>query len=122
MHLKPEGGRAIRRLLIVVASGWLCSWFGVATLITLSVAWPHNPVPRVLLVAWAVLAAVALAIPGSPSPTRKRWLLLVLAVPFAPFGRGAIVVWPHLPQAIRDFLEGNYRAHRWARLQRKRTR
>jgi hypothetical protein len=111
MHLDPAGGRAIRRLLIVVLTGWLVSWLGVAALITLIVAWPHNWVPRALLVVWAVLAAVSLAIPGSKSPSRDSRLLL-LAAPCAPFTRAATVVWPLLPKAFQDFLEGNYRARR----------
>jgi hypothetical protein len=123
MHLDPQGGRTIRKLLIAVVTGWLVSWLGVAALITLWIAWPHNSVPRVLLVVWAIMAAVSIAIPARRSPSRGGWLLLVLAAPFAPFGRAAMMVWPLLPKGLQVFLEGNYRArHRWARLQRKRAR
>lgn len=59
-----EQVRSFRRLIIAGLSGWLMSWLGVAALITLSIILPHNPVPRVLLVLWAVLAAVSLAVPG----------------------------------------------------------
>jgi hypothetical protein len=119
----PEHARGIRRLVIAVLSGWLVSWLGVAALITLSVTWPHNPIPRVLLVVWAVLAAVSFAIPGvSLRAIRPRGPVLVLAVPFVPLARAALVVWPHLPKAVQDLLEGNFRRHRRARLQRKQAR
>jgi hypothetical protein len=121
--LDPGGGRALRRIVIALFSGWLVSWLGVAALITLSVAWPHNPIPRVLLVAWAVLAAVSFAIPGiSRWAIGGRAAVLVLAVPFVPIARAAVAVWPHLPDAVRDLLEGSFRRHRWARQQRKQAR
>jgi hypothetical protein len=99
------------------------SWLGVAALITLSVALPHNPVPRVLLVCWAVLAAVTLAVPGFGFGVgRLRILVLVLMVPFLPFVRATTAIWPHLPHAVRDLLEGNFRSHRRVRLQRRQAR
>jgi hypothetical protein len=113
----------IYRLVIAILFGWLVSWLGVAALITLSVTWPHNPIPRVLLVVWAVLAAVSFAIPGgSLRVIRGRGPVLVLAVPFVPLARAALAVWPHLPEAVQDFLEGDFRRRRRARLQRKQAR
>jgi hypothetical protein len=121
--LDPGGGRALRRIVIALFSGWLFSWLGVAALITLSVAWPHNPTPRVLLAAWAVLAAVSFASPGiSRWAIGGRAAVLVLAVPLVPIARAAVAVWPHLPDAVRDLLEGSFRRHRWARQQRKQAR
>lgn len=123
VRLGPEHVRGFRRLVIVMLSGWLVSWLGVAALITLSVAWPHNLAPRVLLVAWAVLAAVSLVVPGaSLGAIRGRGLVSAVAVPFLPLARVALAVWPHLPRAVRDFLEGNFRRYRWARLQQKQPR
>jgi hypothetical protein len=112
----PEHRRTLGRIALAVLSGVLLSWLGLATLITLSFAWPRNPVPRVLLAAWTVLVVVAFAIPGKSG---RRSLVLLLAVPFMPFARAAIAVWPHLPEAVQDFLQGNFRSHRRARLQRK---
>ena len=120
--LGPEQARCIGRLLIAILSGWLVSWLGIAALITLSATRPHNPIPRVLLVVWAVLAAISFAIPGaSLRGIRGSGLVLILAVPFVPLARAALAVWPHLPEAVQDFLEGDLRRHRWARLQRKRA-
>jgi hypothetical protein len=100
----------LRRLVIAMLSGWLVSWLGVAALITLAVAWPRNPVPRVLLVAWAVLAAVSLVVPGtSRRAIRGSGPVVALAIPFLPLARAALAVWPHLPMAVRDFLEGRAR-------------
>lgn len=117
--LGPEHRRTFGRIVLLVLSGLLISWLGVAALITLSFAWPHNPVPRVLLAVWAVLAAVSLAI---PSPFRGKIgggpLVLFLALPFTPFARVVGAVWPHLPEAVQDFLQGSFR-RRWARLQRR---
>jgi len=110
-------------LVIAILSGWLILWLGVAVLITLSFAWPHNPVPPVLLAVWAVLAAVSFAIPGAfRGKTGGGLPVLFLAVPFMPFVRAALAAWPHLPEAVRDFLEGNFRSRRRARLQRKQAR
>jgi hypothetical protein len=118
-----EQGRSFGRLMIAAVFGWLVSWLGVAALITQSVVLPHNPVPRGLLVLWAVLAAVALTIPGfSLGAGRVRALMLVLAVPYLPLARAAVAVWPRLPHAVRDLLEGNFRNHRWIRRQRKQAR
>jgi hypothetical protein len=119
----PQHRRAFGRIVLAVVSGLLISWLGVAALITLSFAWPHNPVPRVLLAVWAVLAVVSLAI---PSAVRGRIgggpLMLLLAAPFVPVACAVVAVWPHLPEAVQDFLEGNFRSHRWARRQRKQSR
>lgn len=119
----PEEGRSFRRLLIAVLSGWLVSWLGVGALITLSVARPHNPIPRVLLAAWAVLVAVSFAIPGISRRTlRGSRAVLVLELPFVPFARAAHAVWPHLPEAVQDFLDGSFRSRRPARLWRRQAR
>jgi hypothetical protein len=115
----PEQARAFSRLVIAIASGWLLSWLGVAALITLSFVLPHDPVPLVLLVLWALLVAACLAIPGAPFGEGRLTVLLVLAIPFLPLARAAIAVWPHLPEAVQDLLEGDFRSHRWARQQRK---
>jgi hypothetical protein len=118
----PEGGRGIHRLMIAILFGLLVSWLGVAALITLSVTWPHNPIPLVLLVVWAVLAAVSFAIPGALRAILGRGPALVLVVPFVPLARAALALWPHLPKAVQDLLEGDFRRHRRARLQRKQSR
>ena len=123
VRLGSEHVRGIRRLTIAVLSGLLVSWLGVAALITLSIAWPRDPVPRILLGAWAVLAAVSLVIPGASLKTiRGRGPVLAAAVPFLPFARVALAVWPHLPRAVQDSLEGNFRRYRWARQQQKHPR
>lgn len=118
-----EQARSFRRLIIAGLSGWLMSWLGVAALITLSTVSPHNPVPRVLLVLWAGLAAVSLAVPGFRfGGGRLPILVLVLMVPFLPLARATTGIWPHLPHAIRNVLEGKFRSRRRARLQRKQAR
>jgi hypothetical protein len=104
----PTHAKGLRRIAVAVLSGLLVSWFGVGALIVLSLAWPHNPTPRLLLMAWIVLALGSLAIPGaSVRFIRRRGLLVVMAVPFVPFARAAVVVWPHLPRAVRARLEGS---------------
>jgi hypothetical protein len=115
--LGPEHRQLVGRVVLAGLFGLLITWLGVAALITLSLDWPHDPVPRVVLAVWAVLTAVSLAIPGpfggriGGSP-----LVLVLAAPVMPFARAAIPVWPHLPEAVQDFVRGNFRSHRRARL------
>ena len=116
----PDQGRLFSRIVIAMLSGWLISWSGVAALIALSVAWPHDSVPRVLLLAWAVLAAASLVIPGVGR--KFSWPVLVLGFPFVPFLRAAVGVWPHLPEAVQDFFEGSFRRRRRARQQRKQAR
>jgi hypothetical protein len=121
--LGPSHRRAISRIVVAVLSGLLLSWLAVAALIALSLAWPRNPVPRALLAVWAVLAVVSLAIPGAfRGKISASLLIFFLAAPFMPFVRAAVAVWPHLPEAIRDFLEGNFRSRRRARLHRTHAR
>ncbi len=117
-----EQARSFSRLMIAILAGWLASWLGVAALAALSLALPHNAVPRVMLVVWAVLVAASLAIPGARFVAGRLGApLLLLALPFLPLARAADAVWPHLPHAVQDLLEGNFRSHRWSRLQRKQT-
>lgn len=119
----PGASPEFRQAQIAIVAGWLVSWLGVAALVALSVALPHNPVPRVLLVVWAVLAAASPAIPGARfGAGRLSAPVLVLALPFLPLARAAVAVWPHLPHAVQDLLEGSFRSHRWSRLQRKQAR
>jgi hypothetical protein len=119
----PGASQELPRLMLAILGGWLLSWLGVAALITLSVARPHNPIPRILLEVWAGLSAISLAIPGgSPGASRGRLLMLVLAAPFLPLARVGAALWPHLPDTVKDLLEGNFRSHLWARQQRKHAR
>jgi hypothetical protein len=73
--------------------------------------------------AWLTIAIASAMADQSRGATvgsiRARELVLVLAVPFVPLARAAVTVWPHLPDAVQDFLEGNVRGHWRARLQRK---
>jgi hypothetical protein len=108
VRLGPEHAGSVRRLAFAILCGLLVSWFGVVALIMLIVAWPRNPTPRVLLLAWAVLAAGSLLVPGARfRAIRRRVWLVVLAIPFLPLMRAALAVWPHLPGGLRDGLQGN---------------
>jgi hypothetical protein len=95
-------------MLIAAWAGLLVSWLDIAGLIALTVAWPRNPVPLVLLAAWAVLIAVTHALPGmSARKAREQGpVMLILLAPFTPFARAGIAVW-RLPSAVQGFLEGN---------------
>jgi hypothetical protein len=119
----PEHVRGLRRIALAILSGWLLSWLGVAALVTLSVVRPHNPIPRVLLVVWAGAVVLSLAIPNASFGAirgKGSVLFLILTIPFVPLACAASAVWPHLPETVKDLLEGNFRRRRSARLQRKR--
>jgi hypothetical protein len=119
----PEQGRSFRRLVLGALAGWLVSWLGLAALVTLSAALPRNPAPRVLLAVWAVLAAATLAIPPARSKVGRRSApVLVLLLPFLPLACATVALRPHLPPALQDLLEGNFRSRRRPRLQRKQAR
>ena len=118
-----EASEGLARILIAVFLGLLVSWLGVAALITLVILWPHNPVPLILLVAWAVLVLVLLVNPGSSGRTIRAEspALILMALPFLPIAGSALVIWPHLPSVVQELLEGSFRSRRRAR-QRERSR
>jgi uncharacterized SAM-binding protein YcdF (DUF218 family) len=109
--------RGVARLIIALLAGWLISWLGVAVLIALSVAWPHNPDPRLLLGTWAFLVVICLAITGGRGhgDSKIGWPVLVLYLAFLPFALAAIAIWPRLPKGVQAILEGNFRRHRRAK-------
>jgi hypothetical protein len=109
--------KGFARLIIALLAGWLISWLGVAALIALSVAWPHNPDPRLLLGAWAFLIVVCLAKTGGRGrgDSKISWPLLFLELAFLPFALAAIAIWPRLPEGVQAILEGNFRRYRRAK-------
>lgn len=113
----PEHGRGFGRYLIGIFACWTVAWLGVAALITLSALLPRNPVPLILLAAWAVLAACSLVIPGDSRLTIREDLAeILLALPFLPLARAMSGI-RSLPEAAEDLLEGisRYRLARWWR-------
>jgi putative copper export protein len=55
--LTPKQGRAIARILLAAWATIVLSWLGLAALVALSILWPANQVPHVLLGVW--LGAIA---------------------------------------------------------------
>jgi hypothetical protein len=74
--LMREGGEvagpvdgALARLLLAVLAGVVVGWLGVAALLAVSIVWPTNQVPHVLLGIWLCLIAAGLVLPGRPGPS-----------------------------------------------------
>jgi apolipoprotein N-acyltransferase len=80
--LTPQQGRSIARMLLAVWAGMVVSWLGLAALVALSMLWPANQVPHVLLGVW-LCAIVALQVwPGERF--RRRDLGLPMQIFYAP--------------------------------------
>jgi hypothetical protein len=47
--LSPKQGRAVSRMLLAGWAAVMVSWMGLAALVALSILWPANQVPHVLL-------------------------------------------------------------------------
>lgn len=94
MMWDQSAGRSVQRMFLALLAGWLVTWGGIAALIALTVLWPHNHVPQILLAVW-VLAAVA-SVAASWEDERKpngrgHWFLLLVA-PFHPLFRAGLAV------------------------------
>jgi uncharacterized membrane protein YqjE len=81
--------RALQRVFLALLAGIAVSWAGVVALMALSVLWPRNHIPQILLATW-VLAAVASVAMAWPQDEKQagpsKGALLVLA-PFYPLLR-----------------------------------
>jgi hypothetical protein len=81
MMWNDEASRAVTRVVLVVGTGIVVSWLGLAALVTLSVLWPANQVPHVLLGGWLCAIVVRQLWAGlSLEDTSGLWRIL-----FAPF-------------------------------------
>lgn len=57
---------AIRWILLAVLAGIVVPWLGLATLVALSILWPANQVPHVLLGIWLCVTTAYLVLPLLP--------------------------------------------------------
>ena len=74
-------GRSIQRMLLTAWAVVIVSWLALAALAALSILWPANPVPQVLL-GLSVCAVVArVAWPGQPGRARGRVFWRILFAP-----------------------------------------
>jgi hypothetical protein len=64
--MTPNVARALGRLLFLVLAAIVVSWLAVLALMVLSIVWPANQVPHVLLGAWLCLIAAYLVPPLLP--------------------------------------------------------
>jgi hypothetical protein len=117
MFFMTPAARSLVRYILALLACCLVSWLGVAALVTLGIIWPHNPVPWILLAVWGVLISVVLAIPGASF--RDEPVQLIVFFAFLPFGAAAMFIWPRLPPAVQDLLQGRFRIRQQARRQRR---
>lgn len=91
--LSPKHRRAIPWVILAIAAGLIVSWLGMAALVALSLAWPANPVPHVLLVVWLCAIVWDLALPGGwlrgDAGLGKR----ILFAPLGPLLRAGLPLW-----------------------------
>ena len=59
-----QSSRALSRVLLGLAIGFVLSWSGLTALVILSCLWPANQVPHVLLGVWLFAIAARLVWPG----------------------------------------------------------
>jgi hypothetical protein len=82
--MTAKAGRSLSRILLAFWAGMIASWLGVAALVALSILWPANQVPHVLLGLWACAVAAQQVWPGGRF--RNRDLSLPIQILFAPLG------------------------------------
>jgi hypothetical protein len=87
--MDPTTARALQRMFLTLLAGIVISWAGVVALMTLSVLWPGNHIPQILLAVWVLAAAASVAM-AWPQDERQagpsKGALLVMA-PFYPLLR-----------------------------------
>jgi hypothetical protein len=61
-----QNARAISWILLAVLAGIVAPWLGLAALVALSILWPENQVPHVLLGLWLCVTGAYLVLPLLP--------------------------------------------------------
>lgn len=89
--MNQRTARAVVRLLLAVWAVVVVSWLGVAALVALSILWPANQVPHVLLGLWLCMIVAQLVRPQQSF--RHDDDGLPLRILFAPMAVLGPVVW-----------------------------
>jgi uncharacterized membrane protein len=98
VYMDRAGARALQRMFLPLLAGIVVSWAGVVALMTLSVLWPRNHIPQILLAAWvlAAIASVAMAWPQDekqPGPTKGALLVMAPFLPLLRAGQACHSAW-----------------------------
>jgi hypothetical protein len=72
--------RAIARMILAAFAGIVVGWLSVAALVVLSILWPANQVPHVMLGIWLCVIAIYLGLSIGRSRD-SRWLLHIAYAP-----------------------------------------
>jgi hypothetical protein len=64
--MNRQNAGAISWILLAVLAGIVVPWLGLATLVALSILWPANQVPHVLLGLWLCVTTAYLVMPLLP--------------------------------------------------------
>ena len=91
--LSPNHRRAIAWVVFAIVAGLIVSWLGVAMLVVLSLAWPANQVPHVLLVVWLCAIVCDLALPGGWPRGNVGLGKRILFAPLGPLLRAGFPLW-----------------------------
>jgi hypothetical protein len=78
--MNQQQGRAIARMILAAFAGIIVGWLAVAALVVLSILWPANQVPHVMLGIWLCVMAVYLGLAIRRSRDNK-WLLQIAYAP-----------------------------------------
>jgi hypothetical protein len=82
--MNAKVGRSLSRILLAFSAAVIASWLGLAALVALSILWPANQVPHVLLGAWLSAIVAQQVWPGGRF--RNRGLRLPAQILLAPPG------------------------------------
>lgn len=86
MDFDPRSSRKLRRMLLAAWAVVIVSWLGLAVLVALSIIWPANQVPHVLLGVWLCAIVAQVVWPGKFSRTYDRLPERILVAPAALIG------------------------------------
>ena len=93
VYLGPRHRRALARVALATLAGLVVSWAGVAVLVALSIAWPANHVPLVLLLIWLGAIACTVSLPGGWPRGDVGVVTRLVFAPMGPLVRLGFAVW-----------------------------
>lgn len=93
MMWNEEASRAVTLVLLVAGTAIVVSWLGLAALVTLSVLWPANQVPHVLLGVWLCAIVARLLWVRLSRGHDASWFWQILLAPIDPIFQAGAWIW-----------------------------
>lgn len=85
--MDEKGARFLQNFFLGLFLGEIASWVAVVVLVVLSLVWLRDPMPKIILGAWVIIAAVSVARawPKDEAQGGTSKAALLFMAPFLPF-------------------------------------